>query len=182
MLRNRSTGKYLVDNGSGQMVLMDFNNIANINNAQWRFSKTSTGYMTNVGTKKKYYRSTTSSDSGKDFTFGIYNNYLRISYRSGWDTLYLFDDNGTPNFSTSATGDVRDWQIRKREGVESSASITNSLIKVIDRNTAAVKPMTEQLRNQHIEIVINAYYNDASGKFNFVVLPWTEKNEEVEFN
>ena len=182
MLRNRSTGKYLVDNGSGQMVLMDFNNIANINNAQWRFSKTSTGYMTNVGTGKRYYRSTTSATTGSNLSFAMSSGYLRISYGSGRNTSYLFDDNGTPNFSTSATGDVRDWQIRKREVVESSASITNSLIKVIDRNTAAVTPMTEQLRNQHIEIVINAYYNDASGKFNFVVLPWTEKNEEVEFN
>lgn len=48
--------------------------------------------------------------------------------------------------------------------------------------TAAVTPMTEQLRNQHIKIVINAYFNETNGTFNFTVLPWEEKSEEVEFN
>ena len=48
--------------------------------------------------------------------------------------------------------------------------------------TAAVTPMTEQLRNQHICIEVNAYYNETGGSFNFTVVPWEEKNEEVEFN
>ena len=68
------------------------------------------------------------------------------------------------------------------ESTEQTASINNSQINIIDMNTAAVTPMTEQLRNQHIKVVINAYYNEIDGQFNFVVLPWTEKNEEVEFN
>ena len=42
--------------------------------------------------------------------------------------------------------------------------------------------MSEQLRNQHIIVSINAYYNDTDGSFNFKVTPWVEKNEEVEFN
>ena len=49
-------------------------------------------------------------------------------------------------------------------------------------HTAAVVPMTEQLRNQHIKIVINAYYNETDGAFNFSVTPWKEKNEDVSFN
>ena len=68
------------------------------------------------------------------------------------------------------------------ESTQQTASINNSQINVIDMATAAVTPMTEQLRNQHIKVVINAYYNEIDGQFNFVVLPWTEKNEEVEFN
>jgi hypothetical protein len=29
---------------------------------------------------------------------------------------------------------------------------------------------------------VNAYYNETGGSFNFTVVPWEEKSEEVEFN
>jgi hypothetical protein len=93
-----------------------------------------------------------------------------------------YNNNGSIGFASNVNDQTRYWRLQKPSEVRVRASIENAQIKVVDKQTAAVKPMTEQLRNQHIEIVINAYYNDASGKFNFVVLPWTEKNEEVEFN
>lgn len=179
-LKNRSTGRYLVDNGSGTMALVSTISAAkSVEHALWIFSSTSAGYMTNVATGKRYYRDTTSATSGSNLTFAIASGYFRMSYRSGVRSYYLRDNNGTPNFANVST-QARDWQLQ--QSVQRSASINNSQINVVDMNTAAVVPMTEQLRNQHVKIVINAYYNDTDGEFNFVVLPWVEKNEEVEFN
>lgn len=177
MLKNRSTGRYLVDNGSGRLALVSsLNSAESQDHALWRFSGTSSGYMTNVGTGKRYYRGTSSATSGSNLTFQVNNNgYLLIYY----NRYYLRDNNGTANFGNT-TSSTREWIIEKSGG--KTASISNRQINIVDRQTAAVTPMTEQLRNQHIKIVINAYFNETDGKFNFTVLPWVEKNEETEFN
>ena len=180
-LKNRSTGKYLVDNGSGTMaVVSSIAEALSSNHAMWKFSGTSSGYMTNVATGKRYYRSVTSSSSGSNLTFAKSNSYYRISYYNR-STYYLRDNNGSVTFSTGSANS-RDWILQQMQSVQQTASISNSQINVVDMATAAVTPMTEQLRNQHIKIVINAYYNEIAGQFNFVVQPWIEKNEEVEFN
>jgi hypothetical protein len=187
MLKNRSTGRYLVDNGSGKMAVVSSTDSAvGTNRAQWRFSSTSSGYMINVGTGRKYYRSTSAANSGDNLTFAFnntFNNngYLRISYYSR-STYYLRDNNDNSGSATFSTGNAqtRDWTVQKSGG--KTATISNSQINVVDKQTAAVTPMTEQLRNQHIKIVINAYFSQTDGQFNFTVLPWVEKNEEVEFN
>lgn len=178
MLKNRSTGRYLVDNGSGRLALVSsVNSAESQDHALWRFSGTSSGYMTNVGTGKRYYRGTSSATSGSNLTFQVNNNgYLLIYYNNRY---YLRDNNGTANFGNT-TSSTREWIIEKSGG--KTASISNRQINIVDRQTAAVTPMTEQLRNQHIKIVINAYFNETDGKFNFTVLPWVEKNEETEFN
>jgi hypothetical protein len=179
MLKNRSTGRYLVDNGSGTMVMVSSTDSAvGTNRAQWRFSSTSSGYMTNVGTGKRYYRNIKSATSGSNLSFGFSGNYFRISYYN-YSTYYLRDNSGSPAFSTG-NNNSRDWTVEKSGS--KTASISNRQINIVDRQTAAVTPMTEQLRNQHIKIVINAYFNETDGKFNFTVLPWVEKNEETEFN
>jgi hypothetical protein len=149
----------------------------------WRFSITKNenstieGYMTNVATGKKYYRSTSSASSGSNLDFGFNRGYLRISYYN-YSTYYLLDYNDSATFSTRNQN--RDWIVEKSGS--KTASISNSQINVVDKQTAAVTPMTEQLRNQHIKIVINAYFSQTDGQFNFTVLPWVEKSEEVEFN
>ncbi len=179
-LQNRSTGSYLVDNGSGRMdVVSSLDDAVTPEHGMWRFSSTSSGYMTNVATGNRFYRSTTSASSGNNLTLAMQSGYLRLSYRSGSRTYYLRDNNGTPGFANT-TNQTRDWIVQQSGG--KSASINNSQINIIDMQTAAVTPMTEQLRNQHIRIVINAYFNETNGAFNFTVLPWEEKSEEVEFN
>ena len=142
----------------------------------WRFSSTSSGYMTNVATGNRYYRSTTAASSGSNLTFRMNSGYLRIYYSSRY---YLRDTNGSVSFA-NVSNTTRDWLLQELNG--QTASLTNSQIEVIDPVTAAVTPMREQLRNQHIVVEINAYYNDTSDTFNFRVLPWNEKEEEVEFN
>lgn len=60
--------------------------------------------------------------------------------------------------------------------------INNSQMKTINRMTGEVVPMTEQLRNQHIIVMVNAYYNKHENQFNFDVVSWENKEENVEFN
>lgn len=179
MLKNRNTGRYLVDNGSGRLtVVSSVDSAVSADHAQWRFSSTSSGYITNVATGRRYYRSTTAANSGSNLTFGFYSGYLRISYYNR-STYYLRDNSGSATFSIGNAA-TRDWIVQKSAG--KTATISNRQINIVDRQTAAVIPMTEQLRNQHITIVINAYFNETDGQFNFAVLPWVEKNEETEFN
>ncbi len=179
MLKNRSTGRYLVDNGSGRMaVVSSIDNALSADHALWRFSGTGSGYMTNVATGRKYYRSIAAANSGSNLTFAFNSGYLRISYYNR-STYYLRDNSGSPTFSIG-NNSSRDWTVQKSGG--KTATISNSQINIVDKQTAAVVPMTEQLRNQHIKIVVNAYFSQTDGQFNFTVVPWVEKNEETEFN
>lgn len=181
MLKNRSTGRYLVDNGSGRMAVVSSLDDVSQELAMWRFSGSSSGYITNVATGKRYYQGTSAATSGSNLTFGFSSRgYLRVSYKSGNSTYYLRDNKGSLSFERNISDQTRDWTVQKIGG--KTATISNSQINVVDKQTAAVTPMTEQLRNQHIKIVINAYFSQTDGQFNFTVLPWVEKSEEVEFN
>ncbi len=179
-LQNRSSGRYLVDNGNGRLaVVASLSGAQSREHALWRFSSQTSGYMENVATGNRFYRSTTASTSGSNLSFAFSSNgYFRMSYYN-YSTYYLRDNNGSPTFSATSNT-TRDWILQKV--TQRVASMTDSQINVVDVETAAVTPMTEQLRNQHVQILINAYYNDVAGSFNFVVEPWSEKDEEVEFN
>lgn len=177
-LKNRSTGRYLADNGSGRLVVVSSLDAAvSREHALWKFSGTSSGYITNVATGNRYYRGTSAATSGSNLTFSISSSgYLRIYYSSN---RYLRDNSGTVSFSNTSNT-TREWSLQQTS--QRTATISNKQINVVDMHTAAVTPMTEQLRNQHIKIVINAYYNETDGVFNFAVTPWKEKNEDVSFN
>lgn len=176
-LKNRSTGRYLADNGSGRLVVVSSLDAAvSREHALWKFSGTSSGYMINVATGNRYYRGTSAATSGSNLTFRMTSGYLRIYYSTN---KYLRDNSGSVSFSNT-TNTTRYWSLQQTS--QRTATISNKQINVVDMHTAAVTPMTEQLRNQHIKIVINAYYNETDGAFNFSVMPWNEKNEDVSFN
>ena len=85
MLKNRSTGRYLVDNGSGRLALVSsVNSAVSQDHALWRFSinSTSSGYMINVGTGNRYFRGTSAATSGSNLTFQVSSGYLRIYYNN----------------------------------------------------------------------------------------------------
>lgn len=182
LLRNRSTNRYLVDNGGQMALVSNLDDAISLQHAQWKFSGTSSGYLTNVGTNNRYYRGTSAANSGSDLTFSKSGNYYRIYYSSRY---YLRDNNGSVSFA-NVNNQTRDWQLQTVSFVTNTTTIPHSAnnlqLYVVNPTTAAVTPMTEQLRNQHVKVVINAYYNEQLGTFRFEATPWTEKNEEVEFN
>lgn len=176
-LKNQATNRYLADNGFGRLVVLSSLDAAvSREHALWKFSSTNSGYITNVATGNRYYRDTSATTSGNNLTFSISNGALRIYYNSN---RYLRDNNGTVSFA-NVSNNTRNWILQQTS--QRTATISNQQINVVDMETAAVTPMTEQLRNQHITIVVNAYYNETDGVFNFAVKPWNEKNEDVSFN
>ncbi|MBO5685842.1 MAG: hypothetical protein J6R73_04570, partial [Alistipes sp.] len=80
LLRNRSTNRYLVDSGGRMALVSSLDQAISPEHAQWTFSTTSSGYLTNVGTGSRYYRNltpTTSSTSTLTFS-KVTGNYYRI--------------------------------------------------------------------------------------------------------
>ncbi|MBR5849859.1 MAG: hypothetical protein IKZ12_02185 [Alistipes sp.] len=186
LLRNRLTNRYLVDNNGSMAVVSSISDAISLEHAQWKFSSTSSGHLINVATGNRYYRDTSAANSGSNLSFSKQNNstYYRISYSSG-GTRYLRDNNGSVTFANT-NDNARDWQLQTASQSTSTETITHSAdgvqLYVVDPVTAAVTPMREQLRNQHVKVVINTYYNEQLGSFRFEATPWTEKNEEVNFN
>ena len=67
-LKNRSTSRYLIDDGNGKMALVSsLDDAPSQEHALWKFSSTSSGYITNVATGKRYYNSTTFANSGTNW-------------------------------------------------------------------------------------------------------------------
>ena len=181
LLRNSSTNRYLVDNGGQMALVSNLDDAISLEHAQWKFSSTSRGFLTNVGTNNRYYRGTSAANSGSNLTFSPSGGYYRISYSNS----YLRDNNGSVSFS-SVSNTARDWQLQTVSFVTNTTTIPHSAknlqLYVVNPTTAAVTPMTEQLRNQHVKVAVNAYYNEQLGTFGFEATPWTKKDAEVEFN
>ncbi len=183
LLKNVGSGSYLVDNNGRMAVVESLDDLGSIEQAQWRFSSTSSGYLTNVATGNSFYRSTqANTNTNRTLTFSNRGNGVYWIYYS---SSYLNDNNDTVQYST-VTNNRRNWQLQTYStstAVETIPHTAEDLqLYVVDPQTAAVTPMREQLRNQHIKVTINAYYSEQLGSFRFEVTPWAEKNEEVEFN
>lgn len=181
LLRNSSTNRYLVDNGGRMALVSNLDDAISLEHAQWKFSGPRSGYLTNVGTNNSYYQGTTAANSGSNLSFSPSGNYYRIYYRTN---RYLGDSNGSPNYANN--NNTRDWQLQTVSFVTNTTTIPHSAknlqLYVVNPTTAAVTPMTEQLRNQHVKVAVNAYYNEQLGTFSFEATPWTKKDADVEFN
>lgn len=182
LLKNRSTSRYLIDDNGEMAVVASLDEAPSIAHAQWRFSGPSSGYLTNEATGNRFYRSTEASSTGQSLTFTKSGNYYRIM---GSNNRYLRDNSGSLSYANSSNNSTY-WQLQRVVTSSSVQTIPHEAeglqLSVVDPQTAAVTPMREQLRNQHIKVTINAYYSEQLGSFRFEVTPWTEKNEEVEFN
>ncbi len=155
--------------------------------AYWYFVANDSGYrLQNLasGYYLRYNNGLTSTNNAGSATTFTYSN-SRLSFTSNRRTYYLRYNNGftTTTSSNSATS----WQLYAVETETSTTEQTQRYtvrerqLLVVDRATAAVTPMTEQLRNQQIRVVVNAYINDTNGAFRFEVVPWEEKSAEIVF-
>ena len=185
-LQNVNTGRYLVDNNGSLDLVNSLSNASSPEYALWTFSGTSSGYLKNVATDNRFYRSTQAianpDKQTKNLSFSNRGNGIFWIYYS---TSYLNDNNGTARYG-EVYDNRREWRLQKISyGTTITSvpySVSNQPLYVVDKETAKQSPMSEQLRNQYITVVINAYYSDVTGSFRFEVTPWKEKSEEVEFN
>ena len=185
----------MVDNGSadnGTMSVVDEINNNNFLIASWEFSGTNSGYLQNIGTNNRFYRSTQSSTSGDDLVFT--GNPVQIYYQGIYSSTYNYflchqNDNLSYDYQYSY-GDSKNknWELyrinTKTENIKEEmppSDITDQQISVIQGDGTAI-PMTGMYRNQKVVVVVNVYYEEISGVFRFYIEPWSSKTLGVEFN
>lgn len=188
VLKNTSGNYYLIDNG-GQLSLVNAINGTNFLNAEFTFSGQNSGYLTNMQTGNKFYRSISSANSGDNLTFSRQNNGIyHIHYTSRNRTNYLRRTN-TPSVEYSDYTSNRDWQLytvntkitTTKEDVKPLTADNQQISYIQDNGVAA--PLTQMLRNQKVTVTLNVYFEETSGVFRFYVEEWsTDHNNSTTFD
>lgn len=169
-------------------------NTDNINDYLWTFS---TGNPTlknvangrNLGITTSASLSTLTSNSSLTVSatgsgYNIYRYYNR-------NNRYLRNNSGSYGIVTTADDNCI-WQFRAVEPKTITETIVNTNGRTITYSTDAVQiiggtgtavPLTRICRNQDLRIVLNISFNPYIGEFEYVILPWNERNvDEIEFN
>lgn len=169
------------------------------NSAYWLFIPNGSGYrIQNVATDRylRYNSGLTTTDRQNQATTFTYSDgrlYCSVQDGRNTRTYYLRYNNGLT--TTTSQNNATLWDIcpdktttqtvEREETVITTETITKPLsieitgrqILIVDRETAAVSEMKEQLRNQQVRVVVNAYYNDGGGTFEFYAMPWEEGHD-----
>ena len=169
------TEYYLADDGDGNLVALTELNDDNYMRAEWYLY--SSGYIHNVATGNNFYGDTI-KDSGTQmfFTYDVNGAYYISAKFSGvFKYLQYYDSNIQYRYND---GSVTTWQlytVKTSIGTDDDELFEpkqlTQQISVIDGEGIA-KPMTEIRRNSHITVVLNVYYDEATGGFKFEVEPW----------
>lgn len=177
---------YLIDN-KGTLSVVSSLTDDNYLNAEFVFSGSTSGFLTNIGTGNKFYRSTLKDNNVNNLTFSHQGNGVyHIYYRSSGKYYYLSRSNTSVEYSRN--NDNRDWQLytvqtkygTKTENLTKSAN--NQQISYIQDNGVAA-PLTQMLRNQKVTVTLNVYFEETSGVFRFYVEEWsTGHNNSTNFD
>ena len=183
---------YLIDN-KGKLGVVNSLTNDNYLKAEFVFSDSTSGFLTNIGTENKFYRSIYSANSGDNLTFdhrgdGVYRIYYTDYY--GYYTDYLsLRRNNTPSVEYSDNTSNRDWQLytvntkitTTKEDVQPLSKNNQQISYIQDNGVAA--PLTQMLRNQKVTVTLNVYFEETSGVFRFYVEEWsTNHNNSTNFD
>ena len=183
---------YLIDNKGTLGVVNSLTN-DNYLNAEFVFSDSTSGFLTNIGTGNKFYRSISSANSGDNLTFdhrgnGVYRIYYSYYYYYGYYTDYLRRKN-TTSVEYSDNTSNRDWQLytvntkitTTTKDVQPLTANDQQISYIQDNGVAA--PLTQMLRNQKVTVTLNVYFEETSGVFRFYVEEWsTDHNNSTTFD
>lgn len=199
-----STNYYLGDDGgltarvfSGDTELRNHDGIENY---FWQFSANGTsGYkLTNCATNRQLSISNTTASmvangSGSTLTVTTATNGLRFRNSNGyWLTIdadkgiYGYYSWSTPSSTNSL------WQVRKVDEVAGAGIpyFSNSEYEIprVDRpltyidDYGVTRDIVSISRNDHLEVVVNIFYNRELGEFDFTVEPWRKRESETTFD
>lgn len=104
------------------------------------------------------------------------NHYVQADTENGTVSLATTESLWAISYIASPQEDVYVDEILVGE-----TSIEKSKMKIVDYNTAVVSDMCEMLRNQKVEVAVNAYFNDKTNEFDYECVPWERVSNEVEF-
>lgn len=178
---------YLIDN-NGTLGVVNSLTKDNFLNAEFVFSGSTSGFLTNIGTGNKFYCSISSANSGDNLTFdhqgdGVY----RIYFKSGNKTNYLSRSDTSVDYSRY--NDNRNWQLyvvsttpeTQTQPVDPLTASNQQISYIQDNGVAA--PLTQMLRNQKVTVTLNVYFEETSGVFRFYVEEWsTGHNNSTTFD
>ena len=178
---------YLIDN-NGELGVVNSLTKDNYLNAEFVFSGSNSGFLTNMGTGNKFYCSITKDNNGDNLTFDHQNNGIyHIHYTSGYRTYYLSRSNTTVEYSRY--NDNRKWQLytvntkitTTTKDVQPLTADDQQISYIQDNGVAA--PLTQMLRNQKVTVTLNVYFEETSGVFRFYVEEWsTDHNNSTTFD
>lgn len=183
---------YLIDN-NGTLGVVNSLTKDNFLNAEFVFSGSTSGFLTNIGTGNKFYCSITKDNNGDNLTFdhrgnGVYRIYYTYYYYYGYYTDYLRRKNNT-SVEYSDTNSNQDWQLYTvitkitptKEDVKPLTADDQQISYIQDNGVAA--PLTQMLRNQKVTVTLNVYFEETSGVFRFYVEEWsTNHNNSTNFD
>lgn len=194
LIKNTSSGKFLYDNGEWLYQGASRSDNSYEDNYLWALLKRDddTYYFYNKGTGK-YMGRPNSSINGQTAMVASHDTYYNVFEYDGalciqangnaglclnnWAGSgthlggYSQDGNGKHQFYMAQAGGKRDAQYT-----------TPILLKTIDPVTAQVSQAKSIQRNDFIDILVTVAYDEKNGDFKFVVIPWTDKKAEIEFN
>ena len=189
VLGNGNRNYYLIDN-KGKLGVVNSLTNDNYLNAEFVFSGSTSGFLTNIGTGNKFYCSITKDNNGDNLTFdhrgnGVYRIYYTYYY--GYYTDYLSRSNTSVDYSRN--NDNRNWQLytvntkitTTTEDVQPLTANNQQISYIQDNGVAA--PLTQMLRNQKVTVTLNVYFEETSGVFRFYVEEWsTDHNNSTTFD
>ena len=190
VLRN---GNYCLIDNNGTLGVVNFNSLTNANylNAEFVFSGSTSGFLTNIGTGNKFYCSISSANSGPNLTFahqgnGVYLIYYNYYYYGYYSDYLRRKNNTSVEYSNDSN---RDWQLftvntritTTKEDVQPLTANNQQISYIQDNGVAA--PLTQMLRNQKVTVTLNVYFEESSGVFRFYVEEWsTDHNNSTTFD
>jgi len=192
LIKNMSSGKYLYDRNNwlyqGVSTTEDgFDDVF-----LWALVRRSgeTFYLYNKGTEKYVGTpkdgQTPMIDDPKNVYYELVENdgalYIRAN---GNGSLCLNNWSGAGahlgGFSQDAGG-KHQFYLAKPGGVKDAQYKTSILLKTIDPVTAQVSQVENIKRNDFIDVLVTVAFDEMNGDFEFVVVPWTAKKGDIEFN
>ena len=199
LIRNASSGEYLGVNGNS-LVTDDITDAqlssgsTDCSDYLWKFSGLNQTTLKNVGSGKYIYQSRgylyLYDSYYETFTVGTSNSgsqsclFFKSSYTSGyyWKYYYYLNDNSLDADSNKnkPSDDGSYWKVRSYTAGESKTFDNTSELTYIKEDGAVAK-LQSILRNQHLNTVINLYYNEETCTMEFEVEPWDSVNCEISF-
>ena len=164
-----------VDNSSQDVILAK----QDITSYLWTFEENgiSSYKIKSVSTGRYISSNASLSNSGQNWSFSDNNSALRISYYN-YSTCYLVveDYNLEYTYNRNKSSNFIFYPI-----IGASKTITIP-ISVIDKQTGEANPITAIQRNDLINILITANYNEKLGHFTFEVADWKQIQGGVTFD
>ena len=190
LIQNVSSGKYLYDNGNWLYQGNDKDN----SNYKWALIKRAEGgyYFYNketghyIGVPNKSTDGQTQMVTAKDAYYKVvtYENEFLLQ-ANDYSSLCLnnWQTAGTHLGGWSAdNGGKHQFYLVIPAGIREAHYNTPILLESIDPITAQVSQVKNIKRNDFINVLVTVAFDEENGDLNFTVVPWSEKNGEIEFN